>query len=172
MTDVRERVARAIATVVEEPVHWKLWLEEADAALSAINYEEIVGALADLLANYEAAVHQLHGTSGNNEFESEDERIIAAARAALRKARGENIMSDKINDGPAFPTTAPKVDDKGQSHWSADAGGMSLRDYFAGQVLAGMMTKPSIIIATDNVANIAYNIADAMLVERAKRDVP
>ena len=58
--------------------------------------------------------------------------------------------------------------------------GMDLRDYFAGQVLAGMMShetrgsknamaelaKEKGISVSDLYAEIAYNIADAMIKER------
>jgi len=71
----------------------------------------------------------------------------------------------KKNDGgPAFPRS-------GDSFHSA-VEGMSLRDWFAGQVLTGLMAtaaemthasrKPD-VIATD-----CYKIADAMIAEREK----
>lgn len=50
-------------------------------------------------------------------------------------------MSTQINDGgPAFPWEDMK-DTTGQSSASS---GMSLRDYFAGQALAGLMTNPEL----------------------------
>jgi hypothetical protein len=45
---------------------------------------------------------------------------------------------------------------------------MSLRDWFAGQALAGMLAKPVNRTGMDAVASDAYNYADAMLAERAK----
>jgi len=51
-------------------------------------------------------------------------------------------------------------------------GGMSLRDYFAGQALAGITSadqKPSGCLPADEViAKAAYILADAMLAEREK----
>ena len=75
-------------------------------------------------------------------------------------------MSQTNNGGPAFPST----DAKG---FVSD--GMSLRDYFAGQALAGILADPErhgfnelhaeceFFIAED-----AYIVADAMLVARQK----
>ena len=58
---------------------------------------------------------------------------------------------------------------------------MSLRDWFAGQVIAGLFsnsqtmvailqkaTEKNIINHQDIYAEIAYNVADAMIAERAK----
>jgi hypothetical protein len=62
-----------------------------------------------------------------------------------------------INDGgPAFPIE--------NGNWNI-SGGMSLRDYFAGQALdlaSHDLTEP------DHVAERAYRIADAMIVQREK----
>ena len=44
--------------------------------------------------------------------------------------------------------------------------GMSLRDHFAGQALALYDERPD--LRFDQIARLAYAIADAMLVERAK----
>lgn len=71
------------------------------------------------------------------------------------------------NGGPAFPISIPGCGDNG-------AGGMTLRDWFAGQVLAQIIC----MYAADNKAGIgaehlprncaahAYRVADAMLAER------
>lgn len=63
-------------------------------------------------------------------------------------------MSDK-DGGPAFPSDLDE--------------GMSLRDYFAGQVVATILngtSKPLEMLS--HVAKTAYQMADAMLAERAK----
>lgn len=48
--------------------------------------------------------------------------------------------------------------------------GMSLRDWFAGQALAGIVCDPKIATATNArlIPELAYALADAMLAERAK----
>ena len=67
---------------------------------------------------------------------------------------------DKPNDGgPAFPCT----DAKG---FVSD--GMSLRDYFAGQALAGLLAFPGKDFPSSVIALGAYDVADAMLAEREK----
>jgi len=74
-------------------------------------------------------------------------------------------MSEQDNGGPAFPTTAGQVV---YSH------GMTLRDWFAGQALAGIMG-PNYDWFTSGsetgsraheAAYFAYSVADAMLAAR------
>jgi hypothetical protein len=48
---------------------------------------------------------------------------------------------------------------------------MTLRDWFAGQALAGYMADPNVVcgdsVARQRVAKVCYGLADAMLKERA-----
>jgi hypothetical protein len=82
-------------------------------------------------------------------------------------------MSDTRNP-PAFPQQCADALDVGMVHE-----GMSLRDWFAGQALAGLIAAPSdtpwgyVIASTkgippDVVAREAYVIADAMLRARGE----
>lgn len=85
-------------------------------------------------------------------------------------------MSTPIdNGGPAFPVPITSAQ-PGQlvSACELGAGGMSLRDWFAGQALAGWLasfgdssTHP--IHLNESVAFEAYKTADAMLVERTRQ---
>jgi hypothetical protein len=61
---------------------------------------------------------------------------------------------------PAFPQFA--LDSWNQPHGT---GGMTLRDYFAGQAVAGMMSSTD-ACDPEAVASRAYVVADAMLKER------
>ncbi len=79
-------------------------------------------------------------------------------------------MADALGlpGGPAFPVSIPGVGDNG-------CAGMSLRDWFAGQVIAEItrarFAVPSDIMqnpVSDDIACICYEIADAMLKERNK----
>jgi hypothetical protein len=72
-------------------------------------------------------------------------------------------MDDRTDGGAAFPhaiAIAPSGDVYGSDYFG---GGMSLRDYFAGQALAG--TGWSVGNAVE-CARDAYAIADAMLTAR------
>lgn len=72
----------------------------------------------------------------------------------------------KINDGgPAFPHERGTYS---TGLAKAPATGMTIRDYFAGQALAGLLADSNVTGRTDLVAQIAYSIADAMLAERAR----
>lgn len=77
-------------------------------------------------------------------------------------------MSDKREDGgPAFPAK-----DMGKTQCA----GLSIRDYFAGQALAGLLASPHEIPwkkkgygdPGEACAVAAYKMADAMLAERLK----
>lgn len=73
-------------------------------------------------------------------------------------------MSKPINDGgPAFPHF--KIDKEGVIELCPQ-GGMTLRDYFAGQALAGILmnhTTAKFGLTEISVACYAYKFADAML---------
>jgi len=74
-------------------------------------------------------------------------------------------MSEKTNDGgAAFPCAHQRYDHNE---------GMSLRDWFAGQALGGILAFPWKLKGDetkhpDVVAELAYIMADAMLAEREK----
>ena len=72
------------------------------------------------------------------------------------------MMTNKINaGGPAFPTE-PNTQPGFYLHH-----GMSLRDYFAGQVITGFMAHTtSPVTYARNYADAAYVVADAMLAAR------
>jgi hypothetical protein len=75
-------------------------------------------------------------------------------------------MSDQINDGgPAYPqhgwTKDPEVLERMRNQ-----GGMTLRDWFAGQALAGLLASNENNMPFDVVAPLAYRHADAMLKAR------
>ena len=78
--------------------------------------------------------------------------------------------------GPAFPVECyfengeikHRIQTGNRSGWTT---GMSLRDYFAGQAVAQLVTRTrdrQFVHSTDEMAAQAYEIADAMLAEREK----
>lgn len=69
------------------------------------------------------------------------------------------MASDKEDGGPAFPI-------QGQSY---PRSGMSLRDWFAGQALVGLIARSSVDGAGYKFSNQAYQVADAMLAQRVNR---
>lgn len=72
-------------------------------------------------------------------------------------------MSDK-DGGPAFPVTP--TDNSGQI--APTQLGMSLRDWFAGQALMGMLADHTSNPPRTATASLSYALADAMLAERQK----
>lgn len=79
-------------------------------------------------------------------------------------------MSGARNDGgPAFPVAdvpmaEPDSIDEGRA---LARGGISVRDYFAAQVLSNLYIKGS-AGDLEAIAEVAFGLADAMLAERAK----
>lgn len=80
-------------------------------------------------------------------------------------------MGERMHDGgPAFPVHGGYEGDDPRNHILG--GGMSLRDWFAGQALAGMLADPNVRHADLDalaaaVARESYGFADAMLKARA-----
>lgn len=72
-------------------------------------------------------------------------------------------MSKQDDGGPAFPL-----------EWEGFRG-MSMRDWFAGQALAGMLSSnhftPSGFGFEEFMAKKAFNMADAMLAARARKEI-
>jgi len=66
--------------------------------------------------------------------------------------------------GPAFPVTLME----GQTLGDGTANGMTMRDYAAIKAMAAMLSSPNCPIQVDNseLANISYEVADAMLEAR------
>lgn len=91
-------------------------------------------------------------------------------------------MADIKDGGPAFPVME-KVElelyeDGGYRTRYWPVGGMSLRDYFAGQALAGVLANQMLLMTVDAnspettrvaAAVYAYAVADAMLEARTKQ---
>jgi hypothetical protein len=65
---------------------------------------------------------------------------------------------------PAFPTQELNSDIA--THPMSD--GMTLRDYFAGQVLMGFMQQHALRFIPQDDANYCYRVADAMMEAREK----
>lgn len=81
-------------------------------------------------------------------------------------------MTDHVKDGGlAFPHLNPNYD----GNWDKEPqrGGMTLRDYFAGQIAAAMI--PTIKGSHERheawsvIAEWSYELADAMLAERERK---
>ena len=102
-------------------------------------------------------------------------------RKPLVKRNKPMDSADRTDGGPAFPrpdVTGPESD----TLWEGGTAGMSLRDWFAGQALAGMAVLWAGAYSDNDFvrgvperdarwyASSAYRIADAMLTQRDKED--
>ena len=61
----------------------------------------------------------------------------------------------------AFPTVLPK-------DWDSVNEGMTLRDWFAGQIINGMFSGNNLASSVDDIAQRAYVYADAMIEARGE----
>jgi uncharacterized protein YodC (DUF2158 family) len=77
-------------------------------------------------------------------------------------------MTDAKDGGPAFPQNDLSAYGMGPSEVQSQ--GMSLRDWFAGQALAGMMAAQSVPHSAEKWAFAAYTVADAMMAVRSRHD--
>lgn len=79
-------------------------------------------------------------------------------------------MTSKNDGGPAFPKPLDPWSNVQERSSSGGECGMSLRDWFAGHVIAGLHlgTEDTAQIHYERRATEAYRIADAMLAERTK----
>lgn len=81
-------------------------------------------------------------------------------------------MTNEVNaDIPAFPQV-PAVHNGQLVSLLGTAAGMTLRDYFAAKALQGMLADPDVDPMPEllpKLANVAYQISDAMLQERTKK---
>jgi hypothetical protein len=74
-------------------------------------------------------------------------------------------MSEVKTGGPAFPTSDWDENDRAYKMH-----GMTLRDYFAAKAMEGMLSSGNLpkTISDADIAECAYNLADAMLEARGK----
>jgi hypothetical protein len=72
-------------------------------------------------------------------------------------------MSAHYDGGPAFPISDQRAPDG--TGIMQGSPGMSLRDWFAGMALQGLIANPVLYSNIDRVER-AYSFADAMLAER------
>jgi hypothetical protein len=84
---------------------------------------------------------------------------LKRARTCGRKERAMG----KNGGGPAFPLSNTDPDDY------IPFPGMTLRDYFAGQALAGLASKTYSTATNKALAKRSYALADAMLAERERK---
>lgn len=80
-------------------------------------------------------------------------------------------MSAQNNGGAAFPQEVHYIAPNGQTGSHGPCGGMTLRDYFAAKALSTIAAYPSVDVSNwepYDFARHAYQIADAMIAERAK----
>ena len=81
-------------------------------------------------------------------------------------------MSDQHDGGPAFPRPSSEAHDaQGRTFYPCAYDGMTLRDYFAGQALVGLLaSNMGRVDDGSSYADLALLHADAMLEARKQPD--
>ena len=87
--------------------------------------------------------------------------------AYVERAEGGGSVSTINTGGPAFPIPPMTILPNGQEVPAYE--GMSLRDWFAGQALAGLLADNTDVATYDGFAKSSYLMADAMITERSKQ---
>lgn len=77
-----------------------------------------------------------------------------------------------VDGGPAFPSPGLRGEYVNGMHYSMEStGGMTLRDWFAGQALAGCCAREWVDTeGLSDLANTMYVVADAMLKARSSHE--
>ena len=83
-------------------------------------------------------------------------------------------MSEINDGGPAFPRSRPSgyinTKDPDWEFWERQASGMTLRDWFAGQALTGILVDSrSTRMTVGEATSTAFELADSMLRAREKK---
>lgn len=80
--------------------------------------------------------------------------------------------------GPAFPAKVRHTQQDGIDGviqaWVEQVPGMTLRDYFAGQMIPGLVAVAAhdTVWHSEKIATDAFELADAMIAESTKEDAP
>jgi hypothetical protein len=106
-------------------------------------------------------------------FEEHQQELLEYRKACESKWKviAEERKKETELKKPAFPSLKAKYGYEGEYEGlEEDEEGMTLRDYFAGQALSGIISSDcSDKMAVEPRAKLAYRIADAMLAERDKQ---
>jgi len=78
-------------------------------------------------------------------------------------------INEPTKNPPAFPSKGVMTTEDGALNIEHQHPGMTLRDYFAGQILIGFMSR-KMIARAEEIALTCYHFADAMLKERNKNE--
>ena len=87
-----------------------------------------------------------------------------------RAKHPSSLMFSPINDGgPVHPTEGTWCPQGNGGTFYPGHSGLSLRDYFAGQALIGLIANNHVL---ENVPQFAYEVADAMIAARSGHGRP
>lgn len=155
-----------------EPVCSDYSTVDYDFAVQSFAYAPAIAqAYLDKCEEVEKAIERIFLVEeANSNLKAENERLREALDRLLHFARTkERTMTDFKDGGPAFPSEQGQTND---GIWNQTyEPGMSLRNYYAGQALAGICANPSFFgslfqQSPDAAAEFAADAADAMLKAR------
>jgi hypothetical protein len=113
-------------------------------------------------------IWDIEDTDGFEEYRDELIEYHKQCNVVWEKKDHERALKER-KTRPAFPSLKAKYGYEGEYlGLEEDQQGMSLRDYFAGQALTGLIANPTNGGDGKELVYLAYRIADAMLEEREK----
>ncbi len=104
---------------------------------------------------------------GNRDAKRKWDEVLHELRETIEAKRGEGKMSEIDSGGNAFPrheiSGYGRIGDADHDLWERQKSGMSLREWYAGMALQGLLANPSTILKQADIPELSFEYADSMI---------